>query len=71
MNNVLYNTSDMSITSMDSMNDIFKNNLTLKNDPGFKDLINLDFNLKNKLIIYIQVSEFSPILLNKIGLYKS
>jgi hypothetical protein len=71
MNNVLYNTSDMSITSMDSMNDIFRNNLTLKNDPGFKDLINLDFNLKNKLIIYIQVSEFSPILLNKIGLYKS
>jgi hypothetical protein len=47
-----------------------KNNLVTKDDPGFVDMKNGNFNLKADSKVYKKIPGFQKIPFNKMGIYK-
>ncbi len=66
-NNVLYNTASLSLNSNLINYGFVKDNVTYTQDPGFLDIINKDFRLRNDSTIYTQVSNFEKIFFENIG----
>lgn len=46
-----------------------RNNWVTKDDPGFEDMMNKNFNLKPSSVVYQKIQGFQSLPFNKMGLY--
>ncbi len=68
-NNVLYNSGEPRISDEIKKTLVSGNNVTYKKDPGFYDLANKNYLLKEDSDVYTDIPDFEPIPFTRMGRY--
>ncbi len=68
-NNVLINSPDVATSDEVAATATVENNVTFKKDPGFYDMLNKNYLLKDDAEVFEKIPDFKPIPFTRIGTY--
>jgi hypothetical protein len=68
-NNVLYNTGALTASSYVQRTLVDENNVSFSSDPGFYNMAEKNYLLKDDSEVYKKIEDFEPILFTRMGMY--